>query len=164
LRLGHQNAADLHHFQTRTDARIKPLHHATTVVLPREIGHVRGRIGPLEREYDDLRDRTKALEDGAIKTWKWIRTHPLSGTTAVFTGAVAIALARMGFGFLRCRNWQKVGRRLTCGMGGTLLNLLEAVATFVLGTLAVLKPEVLAQDAVDAVDGIEFVLTKILEN
>jgi hypothetical protein len=155
---------DLTSFKARTEPRLNHLTHATTVVLPRDIGRVRTREGELSRDLGKLRDRTKSLEDGAVETWDWIRSHPLSGVTAVFTGAVAIALARLGFGFLRCRNWQQLGKRMTCGMGATLLHLLEAVAAFTLGGLAILKPEVLAEETVAAVDGIEFILTQILDN
>jgi hypothetical protein len=154
----------LNAYKARAEPRIRHATHAVDVTLPRDIGRVRTREDALSRDLGKLRERTKALEDGAESTFEWIRTHPLSAVTGVFTGAVAIALARMGFGFLRCRNWQKVGRRLTCGMGATVLSLLEALATFALGALAILKPEVLAEEAVDAVDGIEFILTRILDN
>jgi hypothetical protein len=155
---------DLGRYKAHANPRIAHATHAVDVTLPRSIGRVRTREDALSRDLGKVRERTRELENGAVKTWDWIRTNPLSGTTAVFTGAVAIALARMGFGFLRCRNWQKVGKSLTCGMGATVLHLLEAIATFALGELAILKPEVLAEEAVQAVDGLEYVLTNILEN
>jgi hypothetical protein len=151
-------------YKAHTDPRIAHATHAVDVTLPRSIGRVRTREDALSRDLGKLRERTKSLEDGASETWDWIRSHPLSSVTGVFTGAVAIALARLGYGFLRCRNWRNVGKRLTCGMGAWVLSLLEVIATFALGLFAVLKPEVLAQEAVDAVDGIEYILTQILDN
>jgi len=154
----------LNAYKARSEPRIRHATHAVDVTLPRDIGRVRTREDALSRDLGKLRERTKALEDGAESTFEWIRTHPLSAVTGVFTGAVAIALARLGYGFLRCRNWQQLGKRLTCGMGAWILKSLELLAGFALTYLAVLKPEVLAQEAVDAVDGIEFVLTRILDN
>jgi hypothetical protein len=151
-------------YKARTEPRIRHATHAVDVTLPRDIGRVRRREDALSRDLGKLRERTKSLEDGAADTWDWIRTHPLSGVTGLFAGAVVVALTRLGYGFLRCRSWRQVGKRLTCGMGASLLGILEAVATFALGLVAVLRPEVLAQDAVDAVDGLEFVLTRILDN
>ena len=159
-RVGH----DLTRYKAHTNPRIAHATHAVDVTLPRDIGRVRTREDALSRDIGRVKERTRALEDGAVKTWEWIRTHPLSGTTAVFTGAVAIALARLGFRFIRCRNWQKLGRRLTCGMGKWLLDALEAIAAFGLAALAVLKPEVLAEETVAAVDSVEFILSRILSD
>jgi hypothetical protein len=164
LSQGHMTARELHRFRARTHAQLRHDAHAIDVTIPRDIGHVRRREEELSRDQTKLRERTTSLENGAVRTFEWIRSHPLSSVTAVFAGAVAVALARLGYGFLRCRNWRNLGRRLDCGMGAWILKSLELVTGFVLGYLAVLKPEVLAEEAVDAVDGIEFVLTKILDN
>jgi hypothetical protein len=154
----------LNTYKARTNARIKPLHHATTVTLPHDIAKVRSREDALSRDLGKLKERTRSLEDGAVDTWDWIRSHPLSGVTAVFTGAVAIALARLGMGFIRCRNWQNVGKRLTCGMGAWVLSLLELIATFGLATVAVLDPEALARETVAAVDVVEPIIARILSD
>lgn len=155
---------DLTRYKAHANPRIAHATHAVNVTLPRSIGRVRTREDALSRDLGKLKERTKAIEDGAVNTFEWIRSHPFSAVTGVFAGAVAVALSRLGMGFIRCRSWQKVGRSLTCGMGSWVLSLLETIATFALGLFAVLKPEVLAQEAVDAVDGIEFILTKILDN
>jgi hypothetical protein len=132
------------------------------VTLPRNIAGVRTREEALSRDLGKLKHRTKALEDGAIDTFKWIRAHPLSAATGVFTAAVSVALTRLGLGFMRCRDWQKVGRSLTCGMGRWVGELLSFIATFALGGLAVLDPEVLARATVATVDEIEPILARML--
>jgi hypothetical protein len=164
VRLGHSNAADLHHFQTKTDARIRPLHHATTVVLPRDIGRIKANEKDLEQAINDLKGRARVIERGAIKTFEWLRAHPYSAAMGVFSGVVAVALGRLGYGFLRCNNWRNLGKRMTCGMGAWILKSLELLAGFALTYLAVLKPQVLAEEAVAAVDTIESVLTQILDS
>ena len=101
--------------------------HAIDLALPEQLGRIRSRSAAQEKSISGLRGDVRAIEDGAIDTFKWLRSHPLSAATGVFAGAVAIALTRMGFGFLRCRSWQRVGRSLTCGMGNVLADLLEGV-------------------------------------
>jgi hypothetical protein len=99
--------------------------HAIDVALPRYKAGVRTRVGTLEREYDGLKQRTKALEDGAIDTFKWLSAHRTTAAMGVFTGAVAWALSRLGYGFLRCNSWRNLGKRATCGTASTLLRLLD---------------------------------------
>ncbi len=136
--------------------------HAIDVTLPRRIGQINTREDALSRDQAKLKERTTSLENGAIKTFEWIASHPLSAATSVFAGAVAIALQRIGWGVLRCRSWQKLGRSLTCGMGAWLSDLLGLIATFALATFAVLDPEALAEAAVAAVDTVEPLLAEIL--
>src|SRR5207253_9311771 len=56
----------------RRIAHMRPqVHHAThavDVTLPREIGHIRTRNEALSRDQAKLKERTKALEDGALDT------------------------------------------------------------------------------------------------
>ncbi len=136
--------------------------HAIDVAIPKQLGRIQTKESALDKDLAKLRERTTSLENGAIRTFEWIRTHPLSAATGVFAGAVAIALQRIGWGVLRCRSWQKLGRSLTCGMGSWLSSLLEAIATFALATFAVLDPEALAEAAVAAVDVIEPILQEML--
>lgn len=93
--------------------------------LDREIGRVIAHDVPL------LRDQVRGLEDGAINTFRWIRSHPLSAATAAFVGAVAYALARLGMGWPRCENWKKIGKHV-CGLPLGLIEDLLAVAIDVL--------------------------------
>lgn len=164
LSAGRTTSREFHHFRAHTQARLKADAHAIDVTIPRDIGRVRRREEALSRDQAKLRERTTSLENGAVKAFEWIKSHPFSAVTGVFAGAVAVALSRLGYDFLRCRNWRNLGRRLDCGMGAWILRSLELVTGFALGYLAILKPEVLAEEAVDAVDGIEFVLGKILDN
>lgn len=136
--------------------------HAIDVAIPRRLGRLEGQAKTNTGDIAKLRDFARSTEDGAIDTFKWLRSHPLSAATGVFAGAVAIALQRLGWGVLRCRSWQKLGRSLTCGMGQWLTDLLGLIATFALGTFAVLDPEALAEAAVAAVDVVEPVLQDIL--
>ncbi len=101
--------------------------HAIDVTLPKQLGRINTQDELLSRDRARLKERTTSLENGAIKTWEWMRTHVNSLATEAFAGAVAIALTSLGFGFLRCRSWKGVGSRLTCGMGSLLLDLLNGV-------------------------------------
>ena len=84
--------------------------------------NVMPRIRTIEHELDHvftpelrvLRRRVNALEDGAIEAFKWIRAHPLSLGATAFAGAVAIALQRLGGSWIRCSNWNRIGKR-ACG-------------------------------------------------
>lgn len=143
-------------------ADVRHLTHVIDVTVPREIGRVRREEEALSRDLAKLRERTTTLERGAIRTFEWLRSHANSGAMTVFAGAVAVALARMGFGFLRCNNWKSLGKRITCGMGAWLHGLLDLIATFGLATLAVTDPEELAKATVAAVDTVEPILAEIL--
>lgn len=103
--------------------------HAIDVALPKQIAGVRTREEALSRDQAKLRERTTSLENGAIKTFEWIKAHPLGLAAGVFAGAVAVALTRLGFGFLRCRSWRSLARNLTCGMATVLEDLLFASIT-----------------------------------
>lgn len=124
VRLGNSNAASLHHYQTKTDARIKPIAHATSVALPHDIARVRGREEALSRDQAALKERTRGLEHGAEKTWEWIRTHPFTAATGAFAAATAIALQRIGLGNLRCKNFTNLLKHYGCGFGTLLGRLL----------------------------------------
>lgn len=149
-------------YKAHTDPRIARATHAIDVTLPNAISGIRTAEDSLSSDLARLRARTKALEDGAVDTWQWIQSHPLSSVSGVFAGAVAIALARLGFGFLRCSAWKNAASKITCGMGNWISALLDLIATFGLAAVAVLDPEDLAKAAVDAVDALEPILTEIL--
>jgi len=86
------------------------------------------RIRTIEHELDHvftpelrvLRERVKSLEDGSIEAFRWIRTHPLSVGATAFAGAVAIALQRLGGSWIRCSNWNRIGRSV-CGLPLSLI-------------------------------------------
>lgn len=122
---GHVTARELHRFRTTTRARLKADAHAIDVTIPNDIAGLRRRTREVEDAQAKERGAIAGIEHGAADTWDWIRSHPLSSVTGLFAAAVVVALSRLGYGFLRCRSWRNVGKRLNCGMGSSLLNLLD---------------------------------------
>lgn len=115
-----------HRAQVKLNVRYS---HAIDIALPRQIGAINTEIDRLRTDQTKLRERTSSLENGATKTWEWIRTHPLSLVTGAFAGAVAIALQRIDLGGLRCRNFTNLLKNYGCGLG-TLLGRLLPLAVF----------------------------------
>lgn len=150
------NARALDRFRARTDAELRAVGHAIDVTIPGELGRIRARERTLERDVGGLRDDVRSIEDGAINTWRWLRDHRTSAAMGVFTGVVAWALSRLGYGFLRCRSWRNLGRSLTCS-DGDLLGLILGVVTASVASVSLvsLGHELLglADDFVPAVTG-----------
>lgn len=84
-------------------------------VLPRVRGLERTVDRVIGRDLAHVRARLRHLEDEAIATFRWIRAHPGVLATSAITGAVALALARLGGSWIRCRNWNRVGKAV-CGV------------------------------------------------
>jgi len=118
-----------------------------------EITHV------LEPDIAALRARTKALERGAIRTFDWIRAHPGTLAATAFAGAVAVALTKLGGGWIRCKNWRAIGKRV-CGIPWSTIEALLAIG---LATELVIDPEKVAEAALLAVDALEPVIEKIAD-
>lgn len=135
----------LDHLRARVNARLHAVEHTIAVTLPHEIGRIRTGERELERVYEDLRGRTKALERGAIKTFEWLRAHPFSAATAAFAGAVAIALTRLGLGAFRCNSLKRLLNKRGCGLWSDLDELLGLVAL----TVGALEFETLVHEAQD---------------
>jgi hypothetical protein len=125
-------------YKGRTNAHVKHLTHATTIALPRDIARVKHRERWAEKQLWKVRDRAKSLEDGAIKTWDWIRDHPEGAITGAFAGAVAIALTRLGLDSIRCRSLRNLYNNRGCNMWSELEGLLAA-ATLVVGALSLVE-------------------------
>ncbi len=102
----------LHALRRANVADARSAHNHMDVVLPRIQTAERGLIGTIEHDIAGLRARERALEDGAINTWRWIKTHPLSLASSAFAGAVAIALQRIGGSWIRCNNWNRIGKQV----------------------------------------------------
>ena len=128
----------LDHYKARTNPQIRHATHAVDVTLPHDIAGLRARNKALEKARAKDASAIDDLEHGAAKTWEWINSHPLSAVTGLFAGAVAVALARLGYGFLRCRSWRNLGRSLTCNDANVLADLLLA-ATLVVGTMSLVE-------------------------
>lgn len=86
---------------------------ASTIALP--------RIGPLEREVDDLGKRVRELANRSA--------------SAVLAGAVGIALAKLGASWARCSRANRVGNQL-CAVDDDLLDALIAGSFLVVSALS----------------------------
>lgn len=125
------------------------------------------RLGALEHELDRvlevdipaLRARTKALERRAMRSYEWLRKHERSLAAVAFSGAVAMSLRRLRLGWLRCRNWRRIGPHV-CGLPASLIEDLLGLS-FAFGVLA--NPEEIARLALDVETPIEALVRKILD-
>jgi hypothetical protein len=142
------NARTLERFRAHTNARLRADAHALDVTLPHDIAGLRRRARAIEDEQTKQGGAIADIEHGAADTWDWIKSHPLGAVTGAFAGAVAIALARLGFGFLRCRSWQKLGRSIRCNDANILGDLL-ALATGVLASQISLEEFIRAGQAIE---------------
>jgi hypothetical protein len=91
------------------------LQHEVSVTLPRDIAGLRARDKSLERAYSRL--------------WKQIRRLDKITAGTLFAGAVAIALGRLGAGWVRCGNWNRIGRTVCRTPFGDIEGLLALLAT-----------------------------------
>lgn len=119
----------LDRYKGRTNPQIRHLVHETTVALPRDIANVKHRERWAEKQMWKIRDRVKELEDGALKTFDWLRDHPGTAAVGAFTGAVAIALDTLGLGSVRCPNLRNLFNKRGCGMWDGLDALLGLLVT-----------------------------------
>jgi hypothetical protein len=107
--------------------------HALTRLRRMVVEGVLPRIGRIEHELDHvvehdiatLRARTHVLERKVEGEFRWLRARPWEIATKAFVGAVAIALARLGLHWLRCRNVRNTGKAL-CGLSAPALDELLA--------------------------------------
>lgn len=129
----------------RLAAQVQELAHDVAAV-PQAIPQAVPRVIP--GAIPALRKRVGTLEGGVGKVWDYIRSHAVNYGTLAFAGAVAVALARMGGTFVRCRNTQLLGRRL-CGLDKALLD------SLLLGTLAIIGTLSIRDFANAAIDTVE---------
>jgi hypothetical protein len=121
----------LSRFEATVNSRLRHAEHAIAVTIPREIGRIEHGAGVIEHDVESLRKRTKLLETGAIKTFDWIRTHPLGAAATAFAGAVAVALSRLGLDLFRCNEAKNLYNKRGCGMWSDLDALLGLLVTAV---------------------------------
>jgi hypothetical protein len=126
--------------------------------LEHEIEHV------IPREITRTRELAKEAEKEAERAWKLVRTRPWEIGATAFAGAVAIALAKLGLDWIRCNSANSFFKKAGCGFWKLLEDALGLLATLALSIFGVLSPQTLAEEAVSAVDTIEPILAKILEN
>ena len=98
---------------------------AQAAVLPRVHG-IEGVIGHVVLpDIAGLRERARAIADHVENLFQQTRKLDALLGTAAFTGAVAFALARLDVSWIRCRNWNRIGKGI-CGLPSDLLETLLA--------------------------------------
>lgn len=98
--------------------RIKSLEREAGHIIGIDIPGIRAGEARLYRGIDDLR--------------KWVTRHALEAGTLATTAAVAWALARLGSSWIRCSNWNRIGKTV-CGLPGNWIeDLLGLVADFLI--------------------------------
>jgi hypothetical protein len=82
-------------------------------VVAHRVGALAGELEHvIEWDIPRLRARDHAIAERLDRAWHWIRSHPLALPTTLAAGAVAVALGRLGAGWIRCRNWNRIGRHV----------------------------------------------------
>lgn len=95
-------------------------------VLSGRIGALESEVaGTLEPEIAGLRERTRAIEDAAVRAYEWARGFWKVASVGAAAAVVAVALGRLNLAWIRCRNVETAGRRL-CGLDPSLLEALLA--------------------------------------
>lgn len=87
---------------------------------------------------DELRDRVKALEDGAVDLYRKARGVITVPAVAAAGAVVAVALTALGLNWIRCNNWKKVGRS-GCRLDTSLLDALLTDTLAIVGVLSVVE-------------------------
>lgn len=90
----------------------------------REVEHTVERVIP--KELKSTRTLAREAEHTATKAWEYLRTHPWLAVTPAFVGAIAVALARLELGWLRCPSLRRIGRGIGCGGFAALEDILFA--------------------------------------
>jgi hypothetical protein len=148
-------------------AALRRLYGAEAWLRQRVVQGVLPRIGRIEHELDHvvehdiakLRARTRTLEQEALREYRWLRSKPWLVVSAAFVGAVAIALRRLGLGWLRCRNVRAAGKAI-CGLP---VGLLEELLTLAFGFLVVVDPVDIGKLAIKSEDLMHDFVVKIAE-
>jgi hypothetical protein len=127
-----------------THARVRALAHTIEVAIPGDIA--------------GLRRRSRTVEDSLSRAWEKIRANEGRFAGLAFAGAVAVALGRLGVGWIRCT---KVGRlgRTACGMDDSLLESLLAGTLLIVGTISIVElAKELQAITPEVVDGVRAVI------
>lgn len=150
-------AKRLSHFLTRAQIHLllKGVHavgklvtHETTVIQHKVVrvekivgtkanAAVAHRVGALAGEVEHviewdlprIRARERALTDEVGRLWHRVRGRAGTLGATALTAAVALALARLGGGWIRCRNWNRIGKRVCRTPPGEIDALLGLFAT-----------------------------------
>ena len=144
--------------KAHTNPQIRHLVHQTTIALPRDIGRVKHRERWAEKQLWKVRDRVIGLENGAVKTFEWLRDHPGSAAVGAFTGALAAVLSVAGVNALRCPQFGNLFNKRGCGLWNDLDALLGLLA---LG-LAIDNLETLVKEAQTLEEGVAVAIKEML--
>ena len=95
-----------------------------------------------------LRSRTKSLERGYTRLWRWVRQHQ-GALTMTAAGGLAVAfIGRLGGGWIFCRNWKRLGRGV-CRMPASSISWILGLVSLV---VVALNPEDVLHEAEDFTD------------
>lgn len=99
--------------------------------------------GVIDYDLAALRARARSITDALDALFQRLRRYDALLGTAAITGAVAIALSRLDLSWVRCRNWNRLGKTV-CGIPFSLLDDLLGLS---FAFLEVVDPEALAEAA-----------------
>lgn len=116
--------AEVAHLERWTRTQLGVLERDVTVWIPGQLRRLGGEVGSIRRSLRNLR--------------AWVRQHERSLGASAAVAALTFALARIGAGWLRCRNWRKVGRSV-CRMDAGLLDDLLAGSLLVVGGISIVE-------------------------
>lgn len=111
------------------ERRVKTLEHEVAKGIGAD---VLPRIRSLDRELHNVESRTipaleqavSAAENDVTQLGQWVRAHLLSNTTDAIAAAVAVGLAALGLGGLRCNSLANSLKNRGCGFWSGLEDLL----------------------------------------
>lgn len=95
-------------------------------------------IATVEHDIAGVRGDLNALRELGIRLGRRIAKLERTSLTGVATGAVVLALSKVGMGWLRCRNVNKAGRGV-CRMDTGLLDSLLADSLIFFGTFSLVE-------------------------
>lgn len=108
-----------------------------------------------------LRERVKATEDAIGRLWERTKALGVGAAGGVAVGALALALGKLGIGWGRCSNVNKVGKTL-CGVNPDLLDSLLAGTALVLGSISIVELAKACQEITGACeDGVSFFVREV---
>jgi hypothetical protein len=112
---------------TKVDHVGKIAAHAAPASLIRDVRAIAGTLDDVVTwDIPRLWKRSRAIEKSLDRLWHRIRAEKKVLVGTAFAGAVAVALGRMGLGWLRCSSLKRVGKQLGCGGFGLLEELFAA--------------------------------------
>ena len=127
-------------------------HRIDGAVLPRVRGLEHELDHVIDPEIAGLRKRTRTLEEEALRTFRWFKVHKWLATEAAFAGAVALALSRLGAGWIRCSSARSFFKNRGCGVWHLFDDLLGLLAdAIVLANICDVLPFI--EDAFGAIEG-----------